>query len=98
MARSRSNRASYRCSFCGKTQDQVRRLISGSAGVYICNECVNLCGDIIDEEQTRTPSPQAMAGRIPTPERLFELLSDYVIGQDRAKKVVSVAVLSLIHI
>ena len=92
MARSRSNRASYRCSFCGKTQDQVRRLISGSAGVYICNECVNLCRDIIDEEQSRAPSPRALAGRIPTPERLFELLSDYVIGQDRAKKVVSVAV------
>ena len=92
MARSRSNRASYRCSFCGKTQDQVRRLISGSAGVYICNECVNLCRDIIDEEQSQTPSPRALAGRIPTPERLFHLLSDYVIGQDRAKKVVSVAV------
>ena len=92
MARSRSNRASYRCSFCGKTQDQVRRLISGSAGVYICNECVNLCRDIIDEEQSQTPSPRALAGRIPTPERLFQLLSDYVIGQDRAKKVVSVAV------
>ena len=92
MARSRSSRASYRCSFCGKTQDQVRRLISGSAGVYICNECVNLCRDIIDEEQSQTPSPRALAGRIPTPERLFQLLSDYVIGQDRAKKVVSVAV------
>ncbi len=92
MARSRSSRASYRCSFCGKTQDQVRRLISGSAGVYICNECVNLCRDIIDEEQSQTPSPRALAGRIPTPERLFHLLSDYVIGQDRAKKVVSVAV------
>ena len=92
MARSRSNRASYRCSFCGKSQDQVRRLISGSAGVYICNECVNLCRDIIDEEQSQAPSPRALAGRIPTPERLFQLLSDYVIGQDRAKKVVSVAV------
>ena len=92
MARSRPSRASYRCSFCGKTQDQVRRLISGSAGVYICNECVNLCRDIIDEEQSQTPSPRALAGRIPTPERLFHLLSDYVIGQDRAKKVVSVAV------
>ena len=92
MARSRSNRASYRCSFCGKTQDQVRRLISGSAGVYICNECVNLCRDIIDEEQSQAPSPRAFAGRIPTPERLFHLLSEYVIGQDRAKKVVSVAV------
>ncbi len=55
MARSRSARTSYRCSFCGKTQEQVRRLIAGSGGVYICNECVGLCKDIINEEQTRTP-------------------------------------------
>ncbi len=92
MARSRSSRTSYRCSFCGKTQDQVRRLISGSGGVYICNECVDLCRDIIDEERSRAPSPRALAGGIPKPQRLYEHLSDYVIGQERAKKVVSVAV------
>ncbi len=92
MARSRSARTSYRCSFCGKTQEQVRRLIAGSGGVYICNECVDLCKDIINEEQTRTPGPRAISGGIPTPERLFDLLSDYVIGQEQAKKVVSVAV------
>ena len=92
MARSRTTRASYRCSFCGKTQEQVRRLIAGSGGVYICNECVDLCKDIINEEQTHAPARRSMAGGIPTPERLFELLSDYVIGQERAKKVVAVAV------
>ncbi len=92
MARSRSSRASYRCSFCGLTQDQVRRLISGSAGVYICNGCVDLCKDIISDEQSRAPGPRAMTGGIPTPERLHDLLSDYIISQDRAKKVVAVAV------
>ena len=92
MARSRSTHTSYRCSFCGKTQEQVRRLIAGSGGVYICNECVDLCKDIINEEQTRTPGPRAIAGGIPTPERIYDLLSDYVIGQEQAKKVVSVAV------
>jgi len=92
MARGRTTRASYRCSFCGKTQEQVRRLIAGSGGVYICNECVDLCKDIINEEQSRAPVRRAVAGGIPTPERLYDLLSDYVIGQERAKKVVSVAV------
>lgn len=89
---SRSKRPSYRCSFCSKTQDQVKRLIAGSGGVYICNECVELCRDIIDEEQSRVPSSPTFTGGIPTPERLYELLSEYVIGQERAKKVVSVAV------
>jgi len=54
MARGRSPRTSYSCSFCGKTQEQVRRLITGSAGVYICNECVDFCTSIIDDEQART--------------------------------------------
>lgn len=89
---SRSKRPSYRCSFCSKTQDQVKRLIAGSGGVYICNECVELCRDIIDEEQSRVPSSPTFTGGTPTPERLYELLSEYVIGQERAKKVVSVAV------
>ena len=92
MADSRSARTSYRCSFCGKTQEQVRRLIAGSGGVYICNECVDLCTSIINEEKVQTPGPRPLSGGIPTPERIFEQLSDYVIGQDQAKKVVSVAV------
>ena len=89
---SRSNRPSYRCSFCSKTQDQVRRLIAGSGGFYICNECVDLCRDIIEEEHSRAPSSPTFTGSVPTPERLYELLSEHVIGQERAKKVVSVAV------
>ena len=92
MARGRTPRTSYSCSFCGKTQEQVRRLITGSAGVYICNECVDFCTSIINDEQARTPGPRPLAGGIPTPERIFEQLSEYVIGQDRAKKIVSVAV------
>jgi ATP-dependent Clp protease ATP-binding subunit ClpX len=92
MAGSRSAQTSYRCSFCAKTQEQVRRLIAGSGGVYICNECVDLCTNIINEEKVGTPGPRPLSGGIPTPERIFEQLSDYVIGQDQAKKVVSVAV------
>ncbi len=92
MARGRAPRTSYSCSFCGKTQEQVRRLITGSAGVYICNECVDFCTSIINDEQARTPGPRPVTGGIPTPERIFEQLSEYVIGQERAKKIVSVAV------
>ncbi len=92
MAPNRTGRTSYRCSFCAKTQDQIRRLIAGSGGVYICNECVDLCRDIIEEEHARVPGPRALSGSTPTPERLYELLSEYIIGQERAKKVVSVAV------
>ena len=92
MASNRTGRTSYRCSFCAKTQDQIRRLIAGSGGVYICNECVDLCRDIIEEEHARAPGPRTLSGSTPPPERLYELLSEYLIGQERAKKVVSVAV------
>ncbi|WIG59134.1 MAG: ATP-dependent Clp protease ATP-binding subunit ClpX [Ktedonobacterales bacterium] len=81
----------YRCSFCGKTQDQVQRLIAGPGGVYICDECVDLCREIIEEEQS-TPKPRATAGKIPTPRKIFDQLNQYVIGQERAKKTLSVAV------
>jgi alkylhydroperoxidase/carboxymuconolactone decarboxylase family protein YurZ/DNA-directed RNA polymerase subunit RPC12/RpoP len=53
-----TSRVQYRCSFCGKSQKQVQRLIAGPGGVYICNECVNLCREIIEEEQVRAPSPE----------------------------------------
>ena len=92
MARSRATRSSHRCSFCGEPQERVRRLIEGSGGVYICNECVDLCKELINEEQSRVPGPRAVTGSIPAPERVYDLLSDYVIGQEQAKKVVSVAV------
>jgi len=82
----------YHCSFCAKSQEQVRRLIAGPGAVYICDECVELCREIINEETSRNARPNADAGRIPTPQRIYDQLSEYVIGQDRAKKTLSVAV------
>lgn len=92
MANSRNNRIQYHCSFCGKNQDQVRRLIAGPGAVYICDECVDLCREIINEETAPTPKSKGSGTKVPTPKRIYELLSEYVIGQDRAKKVLSVAV------
>ena len=78
------------CSFCGKSQREVRKLIAGPT-VYICDECIRLCTDIIEEEVDRvTDSPQV--GTLPTPRELSGFLDDYVIGQDRAKKALAVAV------
>ncbi len=81
----------YRCSFCGKGQEQVQRLIAGPGGVYICDECVDLCREIIEEEQS-TVKPRVTTGKIPTPRKIFDQLNQYVIGQDRAKKTLAVAV------
>jgi ATP-dependent Clp protease ATP-binding subunit ClpX len=89
----RGSRIQYHCSFCGKGQDQVRRLIAGPGAVYICDECVELCREIIDEEQTpETAKPRVATNKTPTPRRIAEMLDQYVIGQDRAKRVLSVAV------
>ena len=91
MSTTRGGRIFYRCSFCGKSQEEVRRLIAGPNGVYICDECVQLCREIIEEESPpRRPAPSLT--HIPTPKKLYEQLSQYVIGQDRAKKILSVAV------
>ena len=82
-----------KCSFCGKPQSQVKRLISGS-GVYICNECVGLCQDIIADEE-RASEKHAVTGdsyRLPKPMEISQILGDYVIGQDGAKKALAVAV------
>jgi ATP-dependent Clp protease ATP-binding subunit ClpX len=92
VANNRSTRVQYHCSFCGKNQDQVRRLIAGPGAVYICDECVELCREIIDEEASTSPRAKSAAGKIPSPRRIQEQLSQYVIGQERAKKVLSVAV------
>ena len=92
MASRRSTNANYRCSFCSKSQDQVKRLIAGSGGVYICDECIELCRDIILEEHGEGSPTRAYSGRTPKPDRIHQQLSDYVIGQERAKKIVSVAV------
>src|SRR2546426_3910216 len=85
-------RTTYRCSFCGKSQDQVHRLIAGPGGVYICDECIDLCREIIEEEQASAPKQKLPITKIPPPKRIFDQLNQWVIGQDRAKKVLSVAV------
>ncbi|HSG28598.1 MAG TPA: ATP-dependent Clp protease ATP-binding subunit ClpX, partial [Candidatus Krumholzibacterium sp.] len=79
-----------RCSFCGKTQDEVRKLIAGPT-VYICNECVDLCTDIIAEEWEREESERISSGLL-KPDQIKAALDEYVIGQERAKKVLAVAV------
>jgi len=92
VANSKNLRATYRCSFCGKSQDQVQRLIAGPGGVYICDECIDLCREIIEEEQATVAKPRLQAGKIPSPKKIYEQLSNYVIGQERAKKTLAVAV------
>jgi ATP-dependent Clp protease ATP-binding subunit ClpX len=92
MTNSRGTRGQYHCSFCGKPQDQVRRLIAGPGAVYICDECVELCREIIDEESPPPPRAKLPLAKLPTPKKIYEQLNQYVIGQDRAKKVLSVAV------
>ena len=83
-----------RCSFCNKTQDQVRKLIAGPGGVYICDECVDICADIIEEEFEDENEPQREEQEIHLlkPQEIKEFLDEYVIGQEEAKKVLSVAV------
>ena len=84
-----------RCSFCGKPQSQVKRLISGS-GVYICNECIDLCQDILAaEEHQHTEDGHFIADqpeKLPKPKEIYDILSEYVIGQDEAKRALAVAV------
>ncbi|GAB3492573.1 ATP-dependent Clp protease ATP-binding subunit ClpX [Nocardiopsis coralliicola] len=78
-----------KCSFCGKSQKQVKKLIAGP-GVYICDECIDLCNEIIEEELAETAEPKWDS--LPKPRELFEFLDSYVIGQEQAKKALSVAV------
>ena len=88
------NDGKIRCSFCGKTQDQVGKLISGPNGAYICDECVDICAEIIEEEnfdESKDSSAKEDINLI-KPEEMKAFLDDYVIGQDEAKKVLSVAV------
>ncbi len=84
-----------RCSFCNKTQDQVRKLIAGPNGVYICDECVDICADIIEEEyeeEEQQPARETMEINLLRPVEIKDFLDEYVIGQEEAKKVLSVAV------
>ena len=78
-----------KCSFCGKSQKQVKKLIAGP-GVYICDECVDLCNEIIDEELTETE--EVSFSELPKPHEIFDFLDQYVVGQDKAKKILAVAV------
>ncbi len=78
-----------KCSFCGKSQKQVKKLIAGP-GVYICDECIDLCNEIIEEELSQTS--EVKWDELPKPKEIFEFLNDYVIGQDQAKKILAVAV------
>jgi len=84
------NDAALHCSFCGKSQHEVKKLIAGPS-VFVCNECVDLCNDIIREELQEVDSVDDNAN-LPTPHEINEALNSYVIGQDRAKRVLSVAV------
>ena len=89
MAKKTSDMTNFYCSFCGKSQDEVNKIVAGP-DVYICDECVELCKNIIDEElkSERTHEPVKML----IPSEIKDVLDDYVIGQDAAKKSLSVAV------
>jgi len=78
-----------KCSFCGKSQKQVKKLIAGP-GVYICDECIDLCNEIIEEELSETT--ELKFDELPKPREIYEFLNDYIVGQDAAKKILSVAV------
>jgi ATP-dependent Clp protease ATP-binding subunit ClpX len=78
-----------KCSFCGKSQKQVKKLIAGP-GVYICDECIDLCNEIIEEELSETS--ELRFDELPKPKEIFDFLNDYIIGQDHAKRILSVAV------
>ena len=78
------------CSFCGKSQHEVRKLIAGPS-VFICDECVDLCNDIIREE-LQEAAPESQSDKLPTPAEIKATLEDYVIGQSKAKTVLAVAV------
>ena len=89
MARPTDSNEQLLCSFCGKSQRQVKKLIAGP-GVYICDECIDLCNEIIDEELTAPPSFDLES--LPRPKEIFDVLDEYVVGQDAAKRTLSVAV------
>ncbi len=86
------NSDDIRCSFCNKRQEQVKKLIAGPAGVYICDECVEICSDIIEEEYEEDPVEEELDINLLKPVEIKEFLDDYVIGQEDAKKVLAVSV------
>ena len=80
-----------RCSFCGKDQSQVRKLVAGP-GVYICDQCIDLCQEVLEEDTKTTSQKRTKGGLIPNPKTICAALDQYVVGQDHAKRVLSVAV------
>ena len=88
----KGNEPKVRCSFCGKTQEQVRKLIAGPNGTYICDECVEICAEICAEESADYAEPMNDEINLLKPQEIKSFLDDYVIGQDAAKKALSVAV------
>ena len=81
-----------RCNFCNKTQDQVRKLIAGPGGIFICDECVDLCAEIIDEETEDYEGSFLEGINLQKPREIKDFLDQYVVGQEQAKKAISVAV------
>ncbi|MGB8002037.1 MAG: ClpX C4-type zinc finger protein, partial [Anaerobacillus sp.] len=89
MFKFNDEKGQLKCSFCGKTQDQVRKLVAGP-GVYICDECIELCTEIVEEELGT--EEEVDFKEVPKPHEICQILDDYVIGQEKAKKSLSVAV------
>ncbi len=91
MARMQESAELLKCSFCGKSQKQVRKLIAGG-GVYICDECIELCNEIIEEELGAAQEAEQREDKLPRPSEISAFLDKYVIGQDKAKRILAVAV------
>ena len=93
MSDEKDNGEMLHCSFCGKSQAEVKKLVAGR-GVYICDECIEVCINIVADEMNEMAKEEGgnTAEKLPTPSKIKEFLDQYVIGQDQAKKVLSVAV------